>query len=382
MLDCAMRSVTPLNGWLRMDRRAFERRRDAPRRLQQSTKGRNPVRCSRRAPATSPTENSLKSTLLSPLWIPLRPQWNLMRVPLSMWVSLWPIRLGVELQRPQVACFHTSADAAHPRIDRVVDLGSGHGHLTRAIARTSSTAEALGVERDPSLVERARELGGTFVHAPGELFALGANDVAVGLHPCGALGDAIIQRARQARAHVLMVSCCYQKVPDAARCWLSERGEAPPLPREVLGLANLAPRSFRGSGDLDAKRDWRRARLAVRLLLQQRGLKLAPGDEGRGVTKERFRAGLKPAANRALERRELGEARDGELAWAAKEAKRLHGVIARLALPRHALARVLELAIVLDRAQYLAEADWKVEVRPLFSAATSPRNLAIIAQAS
>ncbi|MAQ13874.1 MAG: methyltransferase [Sandaracinus sp.] len=264
--------------------------------------------------------------------------------------------------------------------ERVVDFGSGHGHLTRALGE-ALRADTLGVERDPALVARARELGGRFVRADAEGFALQPGDVVVGLHPCGSLGDALVRRAREAGAHVLMVSCCFQKVPGPERTWLAERAAGFALPRDVLGLANLAPRSFRNSGSLEAKRGWRQNRLAVRRLLLARGIPLGPGDEGRGVTKERFRAGLADAAARSLERRGLPPASEDELRTAAAEAARIHARVARFALPRHALARVLELAIVLDRAVHLEEAGWAAEVRTLFSPETSPRNLAVVGRA-
>jgi len=260
-------------------------------------------------------------------------------------------------------------------VERVVDLGSGHGHLTRALA---PLAAAVGVEREPERAARARALGGEFIHGDGAAAQLRAGDLAVGLHPCGALGDALVRRAREAGAQVLMVSCCYQKTPSDRR-WLAERAGGFTVPREALGLANLSPVSFPGSGTLGDKRRWRSTRLALRLALEARGLRLSPGDEARGVTKERFARGLRAAAERAFERRELLLPSDAELADAEARARAVHGRIARFALPRHALARVLELAIVLDRAVHLAEGGMRARVTPLFGLATSPRNLAVVA---
>lgn len=262
-------------------------------------------------------------------------------------------------------------------IERVVDLGSGHGHLTRALGEL--VTEAIGIEREPQRAARARELGGEFVHGEGARAELRPGDLAVGLHPCGALGDALVRGARDAGSHVLMVSCCYQKTDPPERRWLAQTAEGFAVPRDALGLANLSPVSFAGSGTLADKRGWRRTRLALRLALEARGLSLMPGDEARGVTKERVRRGLRAASERAFSERALPPPSDAELSFAADEAARRHGRIARFALPRHALARVLELAIVLDRAVFLAEGGLRVQVRPLFGLATSPRNLAIMA---
>ncbi len=261
-------------------------------------------------------------------------------------------------------------------VERVVDLGSGHGHLTRALG---GLAEAIGVEREPSRAARARELGGEFIQGEGARARLRPGDLAVGLHPCGALGDDLVRSARDAGARVLMVSCCYQKTEPPARRWLAARARGFSVPRDALGLANLSPVSFPGSGTLDDKRRWRRTRLALRLALEARGVDVGPGDEARGVTKERFRRGLRAAADRAHEQRGLTPATDAELAAARASADRIHGRVARFALARHALARVLELAIVLDRATFLAEGGMDARVRPLFDLATSPRNLAVVA---
>lgn len=261
-------------------------------------------------------------------------------------------------------------------VERVVDLGSGHGHLTRAFGEL---VDAVGVERDRSRVARARDLGGRFVAGEGAEVTLRPEDLAVGLHPCGALGDDLVRGARRAGARVLMVSCCYQKTPLPERRWLAQRAAGFAVPQPALGLANLAPVSFRNSGSLTDKRRWRRTRLAVRLALAARGETLDPGDEARGVTKECFRRGLRPAADRAFGRRSLPRATAAELDAAAAEAARVHGRIARFALPRHALARILEFAIVLDRAAYLAEAGYRASVKPLFGLEVSPRNLAVVA---
>lgn len=237
----------------------------------------------------------------------------------------------------------------------------------------------MGVEREAARAAKARALGGRFIHGDGARAELRPGDLAVGLHPCGALGDDLVRGARAVGAGVLMVSCCHQKVPPPARRWLSEAAEGFEVPRGALGLANLSPVSFAGSGSLGDKRRWRRTRLALRLALEARGVRLAPGDEARGVTKERFARGLGAAAEHAFARRGLAPPVAAELSAAAAEAERRHARIARFALPRHALARVLELAIVLDRAAYLAEGGQRVRVRPLFGPRTSPRNLAIVA---
>lgn len=269
---------------------------------------------------------------------------------------------------------------------RVVDLGSGNGHLTRALAQTLG-CESVGVDWDAQRVARAKEIGGDegprFVHADAakQPVVLRFGDLVVGLHPCGALGDALVARARDAQADVLAVSCCFQKIDSAQWRGQSDRARDFVIPKHALGLANLAPVSFEGSGDLQEKRRGRRTRLALRIALEARGERVLPGAEARGVPKERVRLGLHEIAARAFHTRGLPAPTDGELEAASRTAEEQYARVARFALPRHALSRVLELAIVLDRACLLEEGGSEVEVRPLFSSLTSPRNLGIAARA-
>lgn len=275
---------------------------------------------------------------------------------------------------------------------RIVDLGSGHGHLTRTLARVLRSAEAVGIDRDDRRIARAIDLAGEhgprFVHADANAearadLALRVGDLVVGLHPCGDLGDALVSRAREAGAGVLAVSCCFQKTEHTARPALSEQARRAgfSIPKHALGLANLSTVSFEGSGSLADKRAWRETRQALRQLLEARGVALAPGEESRGVPKDRVRRGLAEVAALSLAARGLPPATAQELARASARAQQAQATIARLALPRHALARVLELAIVHDRARLLEEGGYRVRVVPLFSSRTSPRNLAIVAVA-
>ncbi|MFK8002429.1 MAG: methyltransferase [Polyangiales bacterium] len=283
-------------------------------------------------------------------------------------------------------------------VERIVDLGSGHGHLTRALALALRPQETLGVDWDNERIARAIGLSASpdtgesnqrvrFVHGDASkedpAGELAIRDLVTGLHPCGALGDALVARARDAGAHVLAVSCCYQKTADARRDALSEqaRGHGFSIPRHALGLANLSPRSFEGSGTLDEKRAGRRTRFALRLALEARGLLLEQGAEGNGISKGQVRHGLGFIAPAAFAARGLTAPRAQELADAEARAIAAHAHVARFALPRHALSRPLELAIVLDRARYLEEAGWRTDVITLFPAAASPRNLGIVANA-
>ena len=271
--------------------------------------------------------------------------------------------------------------------ERVVDFGAGHGHLTRLLFETLGASEAVGIDWDRARIRRAERIAGgpRFVHADAatDERALRAGDLVVGLHACGGLGDALVTRALDAGAHVLAVGCCFQNTEARERRPCSRRGEAAGfvVPKPLLGLANLSPRSFEGSADLRDKHRGRQHRHALRILLEARGVKVELGEEARGVPKERVRHGLAEIAGFAFRARGLEAPLESELEEAAARARVEHGRIARFALPRHMLARALELALIADRACLLEEAGFEVEVRALFTPRASPRNLGIIARA-
>lgn len=292
-------------------------------------------------------------------------------------------------KQAQLDAFSAVALREFAGVSRIVDLGSGHGHLTRALARALRPQETLGIDWHDGRVARAIDLAGPdgprFVHgdasrAAGDELPVAERDLVVGLHPCGDLGDALVSRAREAGAHVLAVSCCFQETKREARGPLSQQARAAgfTVPRHALGLANLSPVSFEGSGSLTEKLDRRRTRLALHLLLEARGVPLDPGAEARGVPKDRVRQGLAEVAALSLGKRGLSPATAAELADASARAERADASIRRLSLPRHALSRALELAIVMDRARLLEEGGWRTNVVTLFSSRTSPRNLAIV----
>ncbi len=295
-------------------------------------------------------------------------------------------------KQAQLEAFSAVALQEFAGVSRIVDLGSGHGHLTRALARALRPEETLGIDWHDERVARAIDLAGDggprFVHADAsrdvnDELALAAGDLVVGLHPCGDLGDVLVSRAREANAHVLAVSCCFQKTSQDARSALSRQAQSAgfSVPKHALGLANVSPVSFEGSGSLAEKRAWRRTRLGLHLLLEARGVEVAPGAEARGVPKDRVRQGLAEIAALSLGKRGLPPASAAELADASARAEHADASITRLALPRDALARVLEVAIVTDRARLLEEGGWRTRVVTLFSSRTSPRNLAIVAVA-
>ncbi len=311
---------------------------------------------------------------------------------LSRLASTDPMKHAVDSRRAsprkrvQVAAFAAAVEREALRAERIVDLGSGHGHLTRHLALELGVP-AEGWERDAARVRVAESLVGDvsarFVVTDASLSSssLGPHDLVVGLHACGALGDHAIRAAGEARAAVALVGCCPQKC-TGPRTALSTSarggGDRLVLPHEALGLANVRDGEVRVESDRPSGVRSRANRLALRRLLRSRSSTLGPGEEMKGVNRRRAEGDF-PAlvslafASRGLER---PAARDVELAEA--RAHDDYRAIRRWELPRTMLARLLEVWIALDRATHLARLGYRVQVAELFASEVSPRNLLVL----
>jgi SAM-dependent methyltransferase len=298
-----------------------------------------------------------------------------------------PALRGVSARkRLQLPALLGAVGAMGERAARIVDVGAGSGHFTR-LAASHFAREAVGIERDAGRVAgaaaRAAAAGSgarfVAVDACREALAFAPDDLAVGLHACGELGDRLVLAAAAAGCDVALVSCCLQKIEGPARPPLSRAAAGLSLRRDTLGLANLTARPRGVEASLAATLAAREARYALHRLLRERGVDLAPGEEMRGINRRRAHAGLAVIAGQALSLRGLPAAEAAEIERHAGEARRRYAQVRRLSLPRSMLARLVELAVVLDRAAALEESGHHVRVATLFERAVTPRNIALFA---
>jgi len=277
--------------------------------------------------------------------------------------------------------------------ERIVDVGAGRGHLSR-LASELFQRQTLALDRDAALLrsggersdQRARQVGSLgvrFVQANvgQERLELRVSDLAVGLHACGELGDRLVVAAAAARCDVALVSCCLQKTSAARRLPLSLEARGFDIRRSALGLTNLTTREDGVEASLAENLRAREARLALRYLLRARGLDVGAGEEMRGVNRRRAQTGFADLATHALALRQLPSPTSLELRSFADVARRDYAVIRRLSLPRSLLARLIELAVVRDRATALEESGQAVAVAQLFEQHLTPRNTVLFASA-
>jgi len=138
---------------------------------------------------------------------------------------------------------------------RIVDLAGGHGLLACImLILDDSSAEALVVDRvvPPTagairdvLVRTWPRLDGRVRTCEEDLgrIDLQATDVVVASHACGALSDAVIDRAVAARARLALLPCCHDLEvcdPGPLRGWLD-----PAVAVDAMRAVSLQRRGYR-----------------------------------------------------------------------------------------------------------------------------------------
>lgn len=296
-------------------------------------------------------------------------------------------------KRGQLAALLGALSPLAASAERIVDVGAGRGHLAR-LASELFQRRTLALDRDAALLrgggtrseQRARQVGTLnlrFVETNigQQQLELQPSDLAVGLHACGELGDRLVVAAAAARCDVALVSCCLQKTSALRRLPLSRAARGFDIRRGALGLTNLTAREDGVEASLAENLRAREARLALRYLLHARGLEVEAGEEMRGVNRRRAQAGFAALAAHALALRQLPSPTAPELRFCADVARRDYAVMRRLSLPRSLLARLIELAVVRDRATALEERGQGVVVAQLFLQRLTPRNTVLFSSA-
>lgn len=271
-----------------------------------------------------------------------------------------------------------------PAVTGWVDWCGGKGHLGRRLLRDGQRLTCL--EYDEALVTSGQALsahhGLNVTHELQDVMAadlaLFSSDTPVALHACGDLHVRLMHKAADAGCqHLAIAPCCYNRTIGDHRRLCSE-ASALTLTLDDLGLPVAA--TVTAGARVRKQRDTSMARrLAFDLLQRQR----------RGVDEYLPCPSLpaawlhKPFAQYCMDLAEiqgvpLGDFKD----WIALEAlgwQRL-AEVRNLELVRGLFRRPLELWLVLDRALYLQERRYDVQVGLFCTPDLTPRNLMILAE--
>ncbi|WP_233282011.1 methyltransferase [Pseudomonas mangiferae] len=301
-----------------------------------------------------------------------------------------PSRFNVDVpgrKWQQIDAFAASLRFTDP-VHHWLDWCAGKGHLGRRLAHDGHPLRCL--EQDPDLVREGQRLsdrlGLEAEHLQQDVLAedaaqrLDAHHTPVALHACGDLHLRLMRLADAAGcARLALAPCCYNRTEASAYQPLSQAGReaALALDREDLRLA--ISETVTAGARVRRQRDRSMAhRLGFDLL--QRHLRsedhYLPTPSLPGTWLER------PFAEQAVA---LANGRldlPATLDWAHWETAgwRRLAEVRNLELLRGLFRRPLELWLVLDRALYLEDRGYRVQVGPFCDQNLTPRNLLIVAE--
>lgn len=279
-------------------------------------------------------------------------------------------------------------------IGKIVDIGGGIGLLAQTLANQYGH-KVCSVDLDPIMqktgLERHRknatnpqnlveyrnvkvELG------DGEFAGLVSPDVmTVGLHTCGSLAVAQIEASSRKKARsIVNFGCCYHKLNDQNISKFAQEHGSFHLTQFALTLASRAHLKL-PEKDYDFKLKVKYFRYAIHFLLHDLyGIKelVTLGNSNRDLYEGEFST----YALEQFKRINLGPQHTAlELDEYFKSAAIQDLILKMLAAGtlRDTFGRPLELLLLLDRAIYLEEQGYEVELLQCFDEVTSPRNLGI-----
>ncbi|MGO4802918.1 methyltransferase [Pseudomonas sp. W22_MBD1_FP4] len=266
-----------------------------------------------------------------------------------------------------------------------LDWCAGKGHLGRRLLHTGQQLTCL--EYDPALIASGQALsehhGLPVTHRLQDVMAdvaISAEHTPVALHACGDLHVRLLQVASAAGCKQLALApCCYNRIQGDTYQPLSDAGRASTLLLSLDDLGLPLSETVTAGKRVRLQRDTSMAR---RLGFDQLQRLLRGCDEYLPTPSLPTHWLDKPFADYCRELARLKGLSTGEQDWAALEA---HGwqrlaEVRNLELVRGLFRRPLELWLVLDRALFLSERGYRVEVGSFCDPTLTPRNLMVLAE--
>ena len=266
-----------------------------------------------------------------------------------------------------------------------LDWCAGKGHLGRRLLHTGQQLTCL--EYDPALIAAGQALsdqhGLPVTHRLQDVMAdvaLGPEHTPVALHACGDLHVRLLQVASAVGCKQLALApCCYNRINASTYQPLSNAGLASRLQLSVDDLGLPLSETVTAGKRVRRQRDMSMAR---RLGFDQLQRQLRGCDDYLPTPSLPASWLDKSFADYCQALASLKGLSTGEQDWAALEA---HGwqrlaEVRNLELVRGLFRRPLEVWLVLDRALFLTERGYTVEVGSFCETALTPRNLMVLAE--
>ncbi|SET44190.1 Methyltransferase domain-containing protein [Pseudomonas sp. NFR09] len=262
---------------------------------------------------------------------------------------------------------------------------SGKGHLGRRLLQADQALTCL--EYDPALIAAGQALsdhhGLSATHRLQDVMAdvaIHAEHTPVALHACGDLHVRLLQLASAVGCKQLALApCCYNRITADTYQPLSNAGRASTLQLSIDDLGLPLSETVTAGKRVRLQRDTSMAR---RLGFDQLQRELRGLDEYLPTPSLPARWLDKPFADYCRDLANLKGLSTGEQYWAALEAHgwRRLAEVRNLELVRGLFRRPLEVWLVLDRALFLGENGYKVDVGTFCDPALTPRNLMVLAE--
>ncbi|MBP2873264.1 MULTISPECIES: methyltransferase [Pseudomonas] len=266
-----------------------------------------------------------------------------------------------------------------------LDWCAGKGYLGRRLLQADQALTCL--EYDPALIAAGQALsdhhGLPVIHRLQDVMAdvaLSREHTPVALHACGDLHVRLLKLANAVGCQQLALApCCYNRITADTYQALSNAGRASTLQLSIDDLGLPLSETVTAGKRVRLQRDTSMAR---RLGFDQLQRELRGCDEYLPAPSLPTSWLDKPFADYCRELARLKGLSTGEQKWATLEAygwSRL-AEVRNLELVRGLFRRPLELWLVLDRALFLSETGYKVEVGSFCEPALTPRNLMVLAE--
>lgn len=266
-----------------------------------------------------------------------------------------------------------------------LDWCAGKGHLGRRLLQADQALTCL--EYDPALITAGQALsdhhGLLVTHHLQDVMAdvaLAPAHTPVALHACGDLHVRLLKLASAVGCQQLALApCCYNRITADTYQALSNAGRASTLQLSIDDLGLPLSETVTAGKRVRLQRDTSMAR---RLGFDQLQRALRGRDEYLPTPSLPASWLDKPFTDYCQELANLKGLSTGEQDWAAVEASgwRRLTEVRNLELVRGLFRRPLELWLVLDRALFLGENGYKVEVGTFCDCALTPRNLMMLAE--
>lgn len=266
-----------------------------------------------------------------------------------------------------------------------LDWCAGKGHLGRRLLEADQALTCL--EHDPALITAGQALsdhhGLPVTHRLQDVMAdvaINPEHTPVALHACGDLHVRLLQLASKAGCKQLALApCCYNRINAQTYLPLSNAGRASRLQLSIDDLGLPLSETVTAGKRVRLQRDMSMAR---RLGFDQLQRELRGIDEYLPTPSLAASWLDKPFAGYCQELANLKGLSTGDQDWAALEAHgwRRLAQVRNLELVRGLFRRPLEMWLVLDRALFLGENGYRVQVGTFCEPALTPRNLMVLAE--